>query len=74
MEDQIQHLEQDYVHTKECIVVDGKVFELYETKKQTGYCAKHISSIIDGIKNQGREPLIVDLPRNRRLVFASLVV
>lgn len=74
LEDQIKHVEKDYLETKECIIHEGKVFEFYAIRKQTGYSAKHVSSIIDGIRDQGREVLIIDLPRNIRKIFASVVV
>jgi len=72
LEDKIECLDFEFVQYKECIVHNGKVFELVNTFKQTGYCARHIGDRLDQIRRQGKEPLIVNLPRNKRLVFASL--
>jgi hypothetical protein len=48
-----------------------KDFVLYADRKQTGYNARHISSIINGLREKGSEVIVVDLPRNRRKVFGE---
>jgi hypothetical protein len=72
LEEKIECVDQYHIYTGEFIRHNGKIFELIDHFKQTGYCAKHIGSKLDEIRNSGREPLVINLPRNKRLVFASL--
>lgn len=64
------------IHLNKNVVADEisrgeKDFVLYADRKQTGYNARHISSIINGLREKGSEVIVVDLPRNRRKVFGE---
>jgi len=57
---------------KEPFQRDGKFFVPYEEFRQTGYGAWHIGGAIDGLRQQGRDVLIVDGSRNRRFLFKEV--
>jgi len=65
----ITHLNKDSVGNE--LWFAYKEFTRYAERKQTGYNARHISSIINGLKNKGSSVVIVDLPRNKRIIFGE---
>jgi hypothetical protein len=58
-------------HVDDEIELHGKKFVLYANRKQTGYSARHIGSIIEGLKRKDSQVVVIDLPRNRRKVFGE---
>lgn len=67
----VEYIERDFNwrDLKEGFEFDGREFEFYQEFRQTGYGAWHIGSAIDGVREKGKNILIINGRRNRRFLM-----